>query len=83
MSQPSPSSPPPSQQTSKAPEETPRKPKHVAWADMVDSMDTMSVEDARALSPRDMGVHFGPIMDEKQFEAYRRARKGQVRIVRG
>ena len=59
-----------------------KKAVHEAWADMVDSMDTMSVDEAKALRPQDFGVHLGPIMDEKQFEAYKKARAGHVRVLR-
>lgn len=45
-----------------------------SWADMVDSMDVMPLEDARRLKPSDFAVKFGPIMDEKEFEAYRQLR---------
>lgn len=56
--------------------------KRVSWADMVDEMDTMPVEDAKALRPSDIGVRVGPIMDEHQFQEYTRARKNKVRVIR-
>lgn len=54
-----------------------------AWASFVGGMGTMSEEAARRLDPtKDIGVHLGPVMDEAQFEAYRRARAGEGGVVR-
>lgn len=54
-----------------------------AWASFVGGMGTMSEEAARRLDPKkDIGVHLGPVMDEAQFEAYRRARAGAGGVVR-
>lgn len=55
--------------------------KHEAWAQFVGGMETMPVDDARKLQPKDIGVQMGPVMDEAQFEAYRKARAGQVRVI--
>lgn len=81
---------PPPKRQGKEPAEPPGAPlkakrppeKHVAWADFVDGMETMPLEQASALTPRDIGVQFGPAMDEAQFAAYRKARGGNVRILR-
>lgn len=51
-----------------------------AWADYVDSKDTMPVSQAANLSSKDIGVQFGPIMDEAQFAEYRKRRN--VKIIR-
>ena len=53
-----------------------------AWASFVGGMQTMPAEQARRLDPKDIGVHVGPVMDEAQFEAYRKARGGSVRVLR-
>lgn len=53
-----------------------------AWAQFTGSMGTMPVSQARRLSPKDIGVHFGPVMDEAQFEAYRKAQGGNVRVLK-
>lgn len=55
---------------------------HLAWARFRQDMDTMPVDQARKLRPQDIGVQFGPIMDEKQFEEYQKARKGKVHVIR-
>lgn len=52
------------------------------WADMVDDMETMPVEQARRLKPSDMGVKLGPIMDEKQFREYCNTRNKKVQIIK-
>jgi hypothetical protein len=49
-----------------------------AWADVVDDMDTMPVQDARALKPKDIGVHFGPMMTAEEFAEYRKTRNVRV-----
>ena len=49
-----------------------------AWADVVDEMDTMPVQDARALKPKDIGVHFGPMMTAEEFAEYRKTRNVRV-----
>jgi hypothetical protein len=51
--------------------------RHVAWADFTASMATMPLQDARKLKPQDIIMHMGPVMDEAQFEAYRKARQAQ------
>lgn len=56
--------------------------KHEAWAEFVGGMDTMPADQASKLAPKDIGVQFGPIMDEAQFEAYRKARKGRVHVMK-
>lgn len=57
--------------------------KHEAWSQFVGGMETMPVDRARTLAPKDMGVQFGPVMDEKQFEAYRKARgAGRVHVLK-
>lgn len=55
------------------------KEKHEAWSEFVDGMSTMPIKDARKLKGKDIGVHFGPIMDEAQFKAYREARAAASR----
>lgn len=50
--------------------------KHAAWGEFVGGMSTMPAKDARKLKAQDIGVHVGPVMDEAQFEAYRKARRG-------
>lgn len=73
--------------TTKAPGSPPGAPakrrldKHAAWGEFVDGLKTMPAKDARKLKAQDMGVHFGPIMDEAQFEAYRKSRQGGVHVV--
>lgn len=71
----------PPEHAQSAPAPAAPKPKSVAWADMVDGMDTMPVAQARRLTPSDINVGFGPIMDEREFEAYRKARGNKVRVV--
>ena len=68
--------------TKPPPAAAPAKEKHVSWADVIDDMDTMPVEEAQRLSPSDIGVQFGPIMDERQFQEYQRTRKNKVRVIR-
>ena len=55
---------------------------HAAWARFTGGMATMPVSQARRLRPEDIGVHLGPVMDEAQFEAYRRAQAGNVRVLK-
>jgi hypothetical protein len=59
-----------------------KKPAHLAWADMVDDMDTMPLQRAKSLTPSEIGAMFGPVMDERQFQQYRQARAKQGREVR-
>lgn len=57
--------------------------KHEAWSQFVGGMETMPVKEARTLAPKDMGVQFGPVMDERQFEEYRKARgPGRVHVLK-
>lgn len=66
------------------PPSTPRKPSKPpsqAWADMVDDMDTMPVDQAKRLKPSDVGVKFGPIMDEHQFREYCSARPNRTHVI--
>ena len=53
------------------------------WSEVVQGMQTMPVEEARKLNPRDIGVRMGPIMDEAQFREYCKMRKTRVRIIEG
>lgn len=52
-----------------------RPEKHVEWTEFVGGMSTMPAKDARKLKPQDIGMHMGPMMDEAQFEAYRKSRQ--------
>lgn len=60
-----------------APSKAAKAARHVAWADFTASMATMPLQDARKLKPQDISMHMGPVMDEAQFEAYRKARQAQ------
>lgn len=63
------------------PRQPPGKSAPKAWADMVDDMETMPVEQARRLRPSDMGVKIGPIMDERQFQEYCKTRGNRVQVI--
>ena len=63
------------------PPRTPAQSAPKAWADMVDEMDTMPVEAAKRLKPSDVGVRFGPLMDERQFQEYCKARGNRVQVI--
>lgn len=56
---------------------------HTAWADFVDTMEKMPIEEAQRLTADDVNMHVGPIMDEQQFEEYRKTRRNKVKIIRG
>ncbi len=83
MTTPEPTTPPrPPVQTPPQPPGAPIKTAAEAWASFVGGMGVMPAEEARRLDPKkDIGVHLGPVMDEAQFEAYRKARGGAVRVL--
>ena len=74
----------PTKQAATTTQEPPPAPKKTtvskAWADYVDSQDTMDVDEARKLKAKDIGVQFGPVMDEAQFAEYRKSRN--VKVIR-
>ena len=60
-----------------------------AWSHMVGEMKRASTQvdwskiDLARLTPKDIGVHMGPMMTEEQFKAYRaRAGPGGVHVVK-
>ena len=60
-----------------------------AWSHMVGEMKRASTQvdwskiDLARLTPKDIGVHMGPMMTEEQFKAYRaRAGPGSVHVVK-